>query len=120
MQYINLDKESNIILIGLNVQITKLYCQILIDIGVIPEVTKTWKWGVSYNAEELLYSSGDGALEQVAKRGSGVSFCGDIQDLSGHQPMQSIVENQLLQRCLIQWSLKVPSNFCNSVILWWN
>jgi len=32
--------------------------------------------------EELLYSESDGALEQAAHRGCGVSF-GDIQDTSG-------------------------------------
>ena len=39
------------------------------------------------NMEELLYNKGDGALELVAQRGGGVSFYGDIQDLSGCLPV---------------------------------
>ena len=37
--------------------------------------------------EELLPSEGDGALEQAAQRGCGVSS-GDIQDLPGQGPVQ--------------------------------
>ena len=32
----------------------------------------------------------DGAPEQVAQRGGGVSFCGDIQDLTGHLPVRPV------------------------------
>ena len=39
------------------------------------------------NMRELLYGKGDRALEQAAQRGCGVSFYGDIQDLSGHLPV---------------------------------
>ena len=42
------------------------------------------------HVEELLCSKGDGALEQVAQKGCGASY-GNIQDLSGHLPVQPIV-----------------------------
>jgi len=40
--------------------------------------------------EELLYGKDDRVLDQVAQRHCGVSY-GDIQDLSGHLPVQPIV-----------------------------
>jgi len=45
--------------------------------------------------EGLLYGKGDRTLEQVALRGCGISFYGDIQDSSGCLPVQPIVENLL-------------------------
>ena len=47
--------------------------------------------------EELLYGKGDVTLEQVAQRGRGVSFYGDIQDPSERLPVQPIVGNLFLQ-----------------------
>ena len=49
------------------------------------------------HVEELLYSTCDGTLEQIAQRGRGVSFYGDIQDLSGCLLVQPTVGNLLQQ-----------------------
>jgi len=45
------------------------------------------------NEEEFLPSEGDGALEQVAQGGCGVSFSGDIQDSPGSGPVQPSLDD---------------------------
>ena len=50
----------------------------------------------SEHEKELLQFEGDGALEQVAQGGCGVSFSGDIQDPPGRGPVQPAVGDPAL------------------------
>ena len=50
----------------------------------------------SEHEEELLPSEGDGALEQAAQGGCGVSFSGDIQEPPGQGPVQPAVGDPAL------------------------
>ena len=50
----------------------------------------------SEHEEEQLPSEGDGALEQAAQGGCGVSFSGDIQELPGRGPVQPTVGDSAL------------------------
>jgi len=46
--------------------------------------------------DDPFHSEGDGALEQAAQRGCGVSFSGDIQDPPGQGPVQPAVGDPAL------------------------
>ena len=72
----------------------------------------------SEHEEELLPSEGDGALEQAAQGGCGVSFSGDIQDPPGQGPVQPAVGDPALAAGL-DWMTHrgpfQPRTFCDSV-----
>ena len=72
----------------------------------------------SEHEEELLPSEGDGALEQVAQGGCGVSF--SIQDLPGQGPVEPAVGDPASTGGLEDMTHRGPFQplpFCDSVIL---
>ena len=75
----------------------------------------------SEHEEELLCFEGDGALEQAAQGGCGVSFSGDIQNSPGHGPVQPALGDPALSGGIglddLQRSLPTPNIhwFCDSV-----
>ena len=60
--------------------------------------------------EELLPSEGDGALDQAAQGGCGVSFSGDIQDPPGQGPVQPALGDPAWAGGWAGWPTEVPSN----------
>jgi len=75
----------------------------------------------SEHEEELLPSEGDGALEQAAQGGCGVSFSGDIQTLPGRGPVQPAVGDPASAGGLDQMIPRGPFQplpCCDSVILY--
>jgi len=60
--------------------------------------------------EELLPSEGDGALEQAAQGGCGVSFSGDIQAPPGQGPLQPTVGDPASAGGWTGWPTEVPAN----------
>ena len=64
--------------------------------------------------EELLPSEGNGALEQAAQGGCGVSFSGDIQDPPGEGPVQLAVGDPALAGGLVPRRPFQPLALCDS------
>jgi len=72
------------------------------------------------NYRLLLPSEGEGALEQAAQGGCGVSFSGDIQDPPGQGPVQPAVGDPASAGGLDYMTHRGPFQpllFCDSVIL---
>ena len=70
--------------------------------------------------EELHHSEGDGAVDQAAQGGCGVSFSGDIQDPPGQGPAQPAVGDPALAGGLDWVTHRGPFqtlSYCDSVIL---
>jgi len=72
-----------------------------------------WTMGTKWNTESSMGTWGKSLLllEQVAQNGYGVSFSKDIQNPPGGFPVWPAVG------CWTGWSPEVPSNHCDSVIM---
>ena len=89
--------------------------------GVSSKAHSEVKPYVSEHKKELLSFQGDGALEQAAQRGCGVSFAGDIENPPGRGPVQLDLGDPASARGL-DWMIHrgpfQPLTLCDSVILW--
>ena len=77
------------------------------------------QYAYSEHKEELLPAEGDGALEQAAQGGCGVSFSGDIQNSPGQGPVQPAVGDPASAGGLDWMTHRGPFQplpFCDSVI----
>ena len=73
---------------------------------------------LSEHEEEFLHSEGDGALEQAAQGGCGVSFSGDTQGPPGQGPLQPTVGDPASAGGLDWMTYRGPFQplpFCDSV-----
>jgi len=73
---------------------------------------------VLYMRKNFFALEGDGALEQVAQRGCGVSFSGDVQNPPGQGPVPPAVGDPALAGGLDQMIPRgpfQPLQFCDSV-----
>lgn len=52
---------------------------------------KNGSTGIPYKSIKQLHCEGDRALKQTAQRGCGVLFCGNVQNPSGHFPVQATI-----------------------------
>jgi len=83
-------------------------------------IFKDFKIYYYYQYQILTPFEGDGALEQAAQGGCGVSFSGDIQDPPGQSPVQPAVGDPASAGGLDWMTHRGPCQplpFCDSVIL---
>ena len=81
-------------------------------------IFKDFKIYYYYQYQILTPFEGDGALEQAAQGGCGVSFSGDVQDPPGQGPVQPTVGDPASAGVWTGWPTEVPSNPYHAVMLW--